>query len=239
MDKSKTLGLTALVTVLDILSDLMSMCFILSPEYLELKLTCIPLEVVAIPIIVLRNSFLGLSTKIGLSIFLCLSIFMAICAIIRMAGFHYKGVEDDTWQFFWQHIEGAVAIMMASITAFRTLFVKQNKDGNDPAESPAGSAFRRIFRRFQLLARAQPDEKPVSFTDTGPLLKLPKLPSPTFTGVRTLIRNKHHAEVGEASFATLDSVVGASETDYHVAVWAQTHGTIERASSQAQPSKLT
>lgn len=206
---------------------------------MALKLTCIPCEVVTIPIIVLRNSFLGLSTKIGLAIFLCLSIFMAICAIIRIAGFHYKGVEDDTWAFFWQHMEGAVAIMMASITAFRTLFVKQTNDARNTSESPAGSAFRRIFRRFQLLARAQPGEKPISFTDTGPLLKLPKLPSPTFTGVRTFIRKNHHAEVGGATFATLDSVVDASEADYHVAVWAQTHGTSERASSQAQSSKLS
>lgn len=57
----KTLALTALVTVLDVLSDIM---------------------VVSIPIIVLWRSLLSRSTKFGLLIFLGLSIFMAICAIV-------------------------------------------------------------------------------------------------------------------------------------------------------------
>lgn len=239
LDKDKTLGLTAFITVLDILSDLMSTCLNLFSNDLASKLTCVPWEVVTIPMIVLRNSFLRLSTKIGLAIFLCLSIFMAICALIRIAGFHYKGVEDDTWVFFWHHIEGAVAIMMASITAFRTLFVKQTNDARNKAESPAGSAFRRICRRFQLLARAQPVEKHISFTETGPVLKLPKLPSPTFTGVRTFIRKNQLTEMGEVTCATLNSVVDGSEGDYHVVVWAQTHGTSERASSQAKSSNLS
>lgn len=42
-----------------------------------------------------------------------------------MAGFHYKGVEGDVWEFFWQYIESAIAIVVASITASHTLFVKQ------------------------------------------------------------------------------------------------------------------
>lgn len=220
VDGNKTLALTAVVTVLDILSDLM---------------------IVAIPIIILRHSFLRLSTKIGLCIFLGLSIFMAICAIIRIAGFRYRGVEDDTWAFFWQHIEAAVAIMMASITAFRTLFVRQTSDAKNTPESPAGSAFRRVFRRFQLLARAQPDEKQTSSTETdsGSLLKMPKLPSPVFTGIRSFIRKNNRTEVGGPTLATLDSVVDASEADYHAAVWAQTHGSSQKFSSHADSSRLS
>lgn len=177
-----------------------------------------------------------MSTKIGLSIFLCLSIFMAICAIIRIAGFHYKGVEDDTWAFFWQHIEGAVAIIMASITAFRTLFVRQTNDANSTSLSPAGSLLRRIFGRFQSLARAQPGEKPSSSNDSGPLLKLPTMPSPIFTGVRTFIRKNNRTQAGGTTVATLDSVFDASEADYHAAVRAQKYGASETASSRAQSS---
>ncbi|KAI0431908.1 hypothetical protein F5Y09DRAFT_354428 [Xylaria sp. FL1042] len=159
VNQTKTIGLTALVTVLDILSDLM----------------------------VLRKSLLSWSTKFGLAIFLCLSIFMIILAIIRMSGFYYKGLEDDIWEFFWRQTEGAVSVMMASITAFRTLFIKQ-KTNNRPEEPPEvlpPSPFRRFLARFQALAREQPDEKPSLALDSSKF-RLPKVPSPVLTGIRTL-----------------------------------------------------
>lgn len=89
-----------------------------------LALTCLSTvtyvsSVFCIPIIILTGSHLSWSTKFGLAVFLCLSIFMAIFAIVRIAGFHYKGREDDVWESFCQHSEGAVSVMMASITAFR------------------------------------------------------------------------------------------------------------------------
>lgn len=162
---------------------------------------------------------------------------MAICAIIRIAGFHYKGVEDDTWEFFWQQIEGAVAIMMASITAFRTLFVKQTNQAETSLRSPAGSFFHRIFRRFQSLARAQLDEKPTASTDSRMRLQLPTLPSPIFTGVRTFIRKNNGNDSGETTFAALDSVVDGSDLDYHAAVWSHTHGTSAKVSSHGSSTR--
>ncbi|KAK7740482.1 hypothetical protein SLS53_005325 [Cytospora paraplurivora] len=195
--------------------------------------------VVSIPIIVLRHSLLSRSTKFGLVIFLCLSIFMAICAIVRIAGFHYKGVEDDTWEFFWQHTEGAVAVMMASITAFRTLFVKQtnNSDDKTPPASPVQSLLQRLFGRFQSLARAQPDEKP---TDTGSrpsfTLKLPKLPSPIFTGMRTFIQGNNQTDMSGATVATVDSEFDGAEADYHTALKSQTRVAMVNVSSPGQSS---
>lgn len=177
--------------------------------------------VVSIPIIILRGSLLSRSTKVGLGIFLCLSVFMAICAIARIAGFHYKGLEDDVWEFFWQHTEGAVAVMMASITAFRTLFVKQTNNLEvQTSRSPAETLYRRILRRFQSLARAQPAEKPTR-TPASSVLKLPKMPSPIFTGVRTFIRRNNRTDMSTATFATLDSVNDSSEAQYHTALQTQ------------------
>ncbi|TGJ86081.1 hypothetical protein E0Z10_g2700 [Xylaria hypoxylon] len=205
VDDKKTLGLTALVTVLDLLSDIMA--------HLE--------SVVSIPIIILRSSLLSLSTKVGLGIFLSLSIFMAICAIIRIAGIHYKGVEDDIWEFFWQHTEGAVAVMMASITAFRTLFVKQTKNEEDAKSSgPAESPFHRFFRRFQALARAQPDEEPTP-TVNSMMLHLPKVPSPVFTGIRSYIRKVNRTDASTGTWASLNSSTDGSEVDYHAALKTQ------------------
>ncbi|KAI1370050.1 hypothetical protein F4677DRAFT_459337 [Hypoxylon crocopeplum] len=206
VDEKKTLALTTFVTVIDIASDIM---------------------VVSIPIIILRGSLLSRSTKFGLAVFLCLSIFMAICAIVRMSGFHYKGFEDDVWEFFWQHTEGAVAVMMASITAFRTLFVKRADNAEDSTpHSPAESFFRRLFKHFQFLARAQPEEKPTP-APGNPIFKLPKIPSPIFTGVRTFIRKNNRTNASDATFATLDSRIDESEADYHATLktQAQTAGS--------------
>lgn len=162
---------------------------------------------------------------------------MAICAIVRIAGFHYKGVEDDTWEFFWQHTEGAVAVMMASITAFRTLFVKQtnNSDDKTPPASPVQSLLHRLFGRFQSLARAQPDEKP-THTGSRPsfTLKLPKLPSPVFTGVRTFIRRNNQTDLSDATVATLDTMFDGAEADYHAGLKSQIRVAMGDASSPGQ-----
>lgn len=201
VDNARTLGPTILVTILDILSDAM---------------------VVSIPIIVLRSSLLSRSTKIGLGTFLCLSIVMAIFAIIRIAGFYYNGLEDDIWEFFWQHAEGSVAVMMASVTAFRTLFVKQ-ADNAASTESPvpAQSPWHRFFGRFQALARAQPDKKP-TVPSNASMLKLPQLPSPIFTGMRSFIRRNNRTDRGATTWASLDSIVDDAETDYHAALQPRT-----------------
>lgn len=138
-----------------------------------------------------------------------------------MTGFHYKGVEDDTWEFLWQHIEGAVAVMMASITAFRTLFVKQTSNVDDTKpRSPVNSLLRRLHKRFQSLGRAQPDEKPTT-TNNRPILKLPKLPSPVFTGMRTFIRRNNRTDVSAATLSSLDSVADVPDPDYHAALKVQ------------------
>ncbi|KAK6219462.1 hypothetical protein LQW54_002194 [Pestalotiopsis sp. IQ-011] len=178
--------------------------------------------VVSIPIIILRGSLLSRSTKFGLAVFLCLSIFMAVCAVIRIAGFHYKGLEDDTWEFFWQQAEGAVAVIMASITAFRTLFVRQTHNDEVADRSPVGNLFHRIYRRFQSLAQAQPDEKP-ALDQSSSVIKLPKLPSPIFTGVRSFIRRNNRTDAGTTTFATLDSVIDGSEADYHATLKTNAH----------------
>jgi hypothetical protein len=217
VDGHKTLGLTAFVTTLDILSDIM---------------------VVSLPIIILKGSQLSRSTKFGLATFLCLSVFMAICAIIRVSGFHYHGIEDDSWEFYWQQAEGAVAVMMASITAFRTLFVKPSD--NDPnvttPRSPVESFLHRITRRFQSLARAKPDpnEKPTS-TPKHSVLKLPKMPSPIFTGMRTFIRGNGRSEMkSTATFRSLESEIDTIETDYHAAL-KQDRAESSKAPSHSEP----
>ncbi|KAI0503055.1 hypothetical protein F5B22DRAFT_652456 [Xylaria bambusicola] len=196
VNKQKTVALTALVTVLDILSDIM---------------------VVSLPIIVLKNSLLSRSTKFGLAIFLCLSIFMAILAIVRISGFYYNGLEDDIWEFFWQQTEGAVAVMTASLTAFRTLFIKRKGDhrAEAPEEVLNPNKFRKFLAQFKALAQEQPEEKPTSTSST---FKLPKVPSPILTGLRSFIHKNNQNGAHLPTNATIDSAFD----DYHITLQKQT-----------------
>lgn len=141
---------------------------------------------------------------------------MAICAIARIAGFHYKGREDDTWEFFWQHIEGAVAVMMASITAFRTLFIRpsDSPDVTTP-RSPVESWLHQLLTRFQVLAKAEPQApRTVPGPETA-ALQLPKLPRPVMTGLRTFIHRNNRTAATTERFDSLHSEVSATVEDYH------------------------
>ncbi|KAI1111583.1 hypothetical protein F5Y14DRAFT_464380 [Nemania sp. NC0429] len=200
-DNTRTYVLTTLVNVLDILSDIM---------------------VASIPIIVLRNSLLSRSTKFCVGVFLCLSIFMAFVAIVRLSGLYYRGHQDAVWEFFWLQTEGAVAVMMASLTSFRTPCIKKQRKGRFlSTECAQPSCFRKFVLRFKISAREQPNEKPASAADSF-TLKLPQVPSPIFTGIRSFIRNNNRNGESFATSATVSSRGDDYSADYHIAIKAQT-----------------
>ncbi|KAK4209357.1 hypothetical protein QBC37DRAFT_378106 [Rhypophila decipiens] len=105
MDSSRDvlyISLTAIVGALDIITDL---------------------GIISIPIILLRRSKLRLSQKLVLGVFLCGSLLMAAFSLIRVVKIqdvHGVGV-DLPWEFFWQTMEANVAVLMGSLTVFRTL----------------------------------------------------------------------------------------------------------------------
>jgi len=79
--------------------------------------------VVSIPIRLLWNLQIPLRKKIILGIMLSLSAVMIVVAIIRTALAPLpNGVIDTSWLVFWTGMEAMVAIIMVSLTAFRSLF---------------------------------------------------------------------------------------------------------------------
>jgi hypothetical protein len=68
-------------------------------------------------------------------------------------------------------------------------------------------ASHRIYNRFRSLAEAIPGEKPI--------LKLPKLPVPTFTGMRTFIHQNNRSEMGSVQLDTWHSEHNCVELNYH------------------------
>ncbi|KAL8627148.1 hypothetical protein Q9189_007157 [Teloschistes chrysophthalmus] len=80
--------------------------------------------VVSIPIALLWNVRIKLRQKLGIGALLCLSAVMSIIAIVKASGIRTPSDSFDIlWELFWQQIEACVAVLMVSITAFRSIFI--------------------------------------------------------------------------------------------------------------------
>jgi len=154
-----------------------------------------------------------MSTKIGVGSFLSLSIFMIICSIIRAAGVvpGNSHIPDIAWRVLWQELEACIAVIMASITAFRTLLVSRRGTEEGP-RTPYSSE-----RWYAKYYPAKRHPKTDSHEDNNGFIKLPILPPATFTGVHPQIRKKHHYETVDT---INESEFDPEEGDYHARIRA-------------------
>ncbi|KAL8857920.1 MAG: hypothetical protein Q9178_005539 [Gyalolechia marmorata] len=127
--------------------------------------------VITIPVALLWRVRISFRRKILLLFILSLSIFTMIVCIVRVAGVQLSdGSVDSAWATFWLHIEAAVAVVIISITSYRSLFVK------DKPTDRKGSRYHSNKQR--LWNRRRREEKGV---------EMPTMPGPTLTGMRTVI----------------------------------------------------
>jgi len=81
------------------------------------------LLIISLPIILLSKVSISLKRKLILGMALCLSIFMIIICIIRVTTCKLSnGIIDSTWLGLWQCIEINTAIILVSLTTFRSLY---------------------------------------------------------------------------------------------------------------------
>lgn len=138
--------------------------------------------VVSIPIVLLWRVRINFRQKIGLGILLCLSLVMAIIAIARMSGINLTSKDVDiVWLAFWQQQECSVAVIMISISAFRSLFVANASKGPSPKDFSKPRYRNRLYLKFT-----------GSDKDTG--FGLPHIPGATLTGMRSVIRDGGQSE---------------------------------------------
>lgn len=133
---------------------------------------------------------------------------MVVCALTRMSAYRLRGVIDLTWQIFWQHVEGSVALMMASVTTFRTAFVAVGGKRNEKKEKiPSYTVRQRVLAKLKKAAEID---------------GLPSVPGATMTGLRTFIHRNNRPDddstvMGSASDRFSEEVDHqGSETDSHV-----------------------
>ncbi|KAL8750839.1 MAG: hypothetical protein Q9199_006822 [Rusavskia elegans] len=108
------------VLVIVIISSIVLICsnFITCP-YFDQRIL-----VISIPIALLWRVRIDLRRKLALGAMLCLSVFTIITVIVKVGGGNTNdGQIDSSWVIFWLQMEAAVAVMVASIIAYRALFV--------------------------------------------------------------------------------------------------------------------
>ena len=75
--------------------------------------------VISIPTALLWRVKLPLRKKLALASVLCVSVILMIISIVKVV----QGQANVIWALFWVQVEAAVAVILVSITMFRSLFV--------------------------------------------------------------------------------------------------------------------
>ena len=136
--------------------------------------------IASFPVMLLWRITLSLRQKIGLGIMLSLSLVTGILGVAAFAGVHLRGKEVDiVWLAFWQHQECCVAVIMVSITAFRSFIInKERRKENNPRYTST------YWKRKMHLAGKSADSDDTAYSEKR---GLPEIPSATLTGMRTVI----------------------------------------------------
>ena len=127
--------------------------------------------VVSIPILLLWSVKINVRRKLGLGSLLCLSIFAIITNIIRASGHKLDNGQDDVvWVLFWLEMEGCIALIANSMTAFWSLFAASNSRNKNSPQNQAKSA------GFRMKGQKRP-----------PHVELPTLTTSKISGLRSMM----------------------------------------------------
>ena len=129
-----------------------------------------------------------------MSFFLCLSAVMVITAIVRMSK-----IFDVIWQALWQTLEGCVALLMTSITAFRTIFVSQEIRDRQKHWAPSRYWLQREMER-----------KTSKESDVERSGQIPSIPLATFDKMKRAFRGHLLTTAGRT---TTDSEIFSTERE--------------------------
>ena len=156
--------------------------------------------IVSIPVCLLWSVRIQARQKFIIGIFLSLNLFIIIIAAIRVPGLKFHGTFDVIWLLIWQHIQACVAVIMISLTAFRSVYVSSqaSRAYKELANKPWYSSTVAAIRRKRALH--QKDEEYIP--------GLPTIPSATLTGIRTFIQGGRRTGTG---FPSLNSTITGEE----------------------------
>lgn len=112
---------------------------------------------------------------------------MTIIAVTRISGYRLRNNVDGIWLVFWQHMEGCIAINMASITVFRTVLVAA---GSKRSQKNRRRPLYSIRLRLMMKTKSNKSNKTDNTLNHE---DLPTIPGATLKGMRTFIRQNNRS----------------------------------------------
>ncbi|MCJ1324811.1 hypothetical protein MMC10_001473 [Thelotrema lepadinum] len=161
--------------------------------------------------------------KLGLALSLCLSLVISSMAVIKMAGgvtgSGGGGGVDIVWIAFWQQQEASIAVIVISVSAFRSFFVGGTRtSAADRGEGGRGG--QRVLKswpRTRTRTRsggegltAHGEENGLVETESG--YELPRMPMAYMVGVRSEDWGREGARPGERESGGRRGVVESEES---------------------------
>lgn len=141
------------------------------------------LIVLSFPVIILWRVRVNTRQKAGIGLWLCLSVVMVVIAIVRMSGIMLAtGDVDIVWVAFWQQQESSIAVMMVSMSSFRSFFVD---DVGTPSPRRHLSYFANKRKKRPVWRALGTDDE---FDDSEQTMGLPRVPRAMLTGMSQIIR---------------------------------------------------
>ena len=105
------------------------------------------LLLISIPLYLLYQVRITLARKLAAFFILGLSVFMIVISAIRLAFIQLpRDTSDAVWLHFWTNLEAAIAIMMVSLTAARSLFVQERRISRSARTRSDGMRWGRSYR---------------------------------------------------------------------------------------------
>lgn len=162
----------------DCFTDLLSTC---ARHLRQISFALTNPSVISIPILVLQRAKVELRQKMTVAVFLCLSSVMIMVAIVRVTTMHTPaGVWDYTWTNLWLYVEAGTAIVMVSLTAFRTQFTLRKEERQRQERMKQPPTYRGYVKSRSWLRRRTDEEEET----TG----LPAIPGATMTGLMSFMK---------------------------------------------------
>lgn len=126
-----------------------------------------------------------MTQKLALACSLCLTVAMIVLTIIRIAGIDLHNHFDTIWVTFWQFLAAEIGLILAAMTAFRSLYVSRTKERRlrSPEDGSLWSSRNFLYRRFGTwgLRSTGHTSSEADAIDVN-------IPGGTITGVRTFIK---------------------------------------------------
>lgn len=114
------------------------------------------LLIISLPVMLLSRVSISFKCKIILSMALCLSVFMIVICIVRATTCKLpNGIIDSTWLGLWLCIETNIAIIMVSLTTFRSLYRQGASPGYSTPLRITKSSLWPSLRAFKLPGKGQ------------------------------------------------------------------------------------